>query len=45
MRTYTVTVVVNVTADDEDHALEQALEQIADGQFTPEVEAWAPDEG
>lgn len=37
MKKYTVTVTINVLADDEDHAIEQALEQMQDGQFTPEV--------
>lgn len=37
MRKYEVMVRVPVQADDEDHAIEQALEMIADGQFTPYV--------
>lgn len=37
MKHYQVTVVIRVQADDDDHALEQALEQMVDGQFTPEV--------
>lgn len=37
MKAYNVTVVVRLQADDEDHALIQALEIIADGQFTPDV--------
>lgn len=40
MDKYTVSVSVYVYADNEDHAIEQALEQIADGQFMPEVEKW-----
>lgn len=38
MKKYRITINVNVLADDEDHAYEQALEQISDGQFTPEIE-------
>lgn len=41
MKTYKITITVNVQGDDEDHAYEQALEQIleqiSDGQFTPEI--------
>lgn len=38
MKYYTVMVRVPVMADDEDHAYEQALDMIADGQFTPYIE-------
>jgi len=37
MNKYIITVTVNLLADDEEHAIEQALDQIAGGQFTPEV--------
>lgn len=36
MHNYEVTITINsIKADDEDHAYEQALEQLSDGQFTP----------
>lgn len=38
MTHYKVTITINVQADDEDHAYEQALELLSDGQFTPEIE-------
>jgi hypothetical protein len=38
MKPYTITVTIQVQADDEDHALDQALDQIVDGQFTPNVQ-------
>lgn len=37
MKQFIVTTTIQVHADDEDHAIEQALELMADGQFTPEV--------
>lgn len=37
MKNYQITITVNATGDDEDHAYEQALEQITDGQFTPQI--------
>lgn len=37
MKDYRITITINVKADDEDHAYEQALEQLTDGQFTPEI--------
>ena len=37
MKTYQITITINTQGDDEDHAYEQALEQLADGQFTPEI--------
>lgn len=33
MKNYLVTTTIKVQADDEDHAIEQALELITDGQF------------
>jgi hypothetical protein len=40
MKNYKMTVVVTVQAEDEDHAYEQALEQLTDGQFTPELKEY-----
>lgn len=37
MNLYEITIKLKVQADDEDHAYEQALDQITDGQFTPDI--------
>lgn len=37
MHQYQIRIVINVKADNEDHAYEQALDQLTDGQFTPEI--------
>lgn len=37
MKRYSVIVEIRVSADDATHAIEQALELISDGQFTPSV--------
>lgn len=37
MKAYAIKIVITVQADDDDHAYEQALEQLRDGQFTPEI--------
>lgn len=38
MKQFMVTTTIEVYADDKDHALEQALELMIDGQFIPEVQ-------
>lgn len=37
MNQYQIRIVINVKADDKDHAYEQVLDQLTDGQFTPEI--------